>query len=358
MPVIDDDPVTPDALNGLFMDARELGRHVQVFALAISGPTGPGTIDRAVLIAVEALAARKDIETCTGSITVLMNGETAGVLVAQPQGAPGLKVIGEHLVQSLAGQLGDGVQVAIGMATTAEHKDLDVDDAIAVAMEGLEVASASGANRAVHSELYELTLATRRRRGTVYPLESVQHGDEHATIPSAKPARQAPFAPVEVETRADTPPPVDRLGEFDDPFAHLASEAYELGAESATALTNGIAPKSEIVAKLEQESRAEIERLRLELDLARREKLESAAKGAESDKQERRIAKLVHQLEQAESEIERLRAESAKDPGVPSKFRAVQGLDPNEPTAPVKRTIIDGVFQANRAEKPKDRAAE
>ncbi len=152
-----------------------------------------------------------------------------------------------------------------------------------------------------------------------------------------------------------TQPAAETLGEFDDPFAHLASEAYELGADSAAALTNGIAPRAEVVAKLEQESRAEIERLRLELELARREKAEAAATGDAIDKQERRISKLLHQLEDAESEIARLRSEKEEDPGVPSQFRAVQGLDPKEPEAPVKRVLIDGVFESNRGSKSKKR---
>lgn len=346
MPAIDDDPVTPDALNGLFRDARDLGRAVQVFALSISGLNRSGDIDRATLMAVEALAERKDIEACTGSITVLMNGETAGVLVAQPQGAPPLKELGDHLIQALSHQFEAGAQVSVGMATTVEHTGLEVDDAIAVAMEGLEVAVASGSSRAVHSELYELTLATRRRQGTVYPLESVQHDDDYV-VPN-QPRRDdtivTPVAPAE----AASPTPVETLGEFDDPFAHLASEAYELGTDSAAALTNGIAPQSATVAKLEQESRAEIERLRMELDVARREKAESTKSDAEVEKQERRIAKLVVQLDEAEVEIERLRKEHAMDPGVPSKFKNVQGLEKSDPAAPVKRVMIDGVFKANR----------
>jgi hypothetical protein len=142
---------------------------------------------------------------------------------------------------------------------------------------------------------------------------------------------------------------VDPLGEFDDPFAHLASEAYELGADSAAALTNGIAPTGPTTAQLEQESRAEIERLKLELELARREKAASTAGGTALENQERRITKLITQLEGAETEIDRLRAEQVGDKGLPSQFKRVQGLDPGEANAPLKRTIIDGVFRANHS---------
>lgn len=396
MPVLDDDPATPDALNGLFRDAHEMGRHVQVFVLTVDGSERSHAIDQATLLAVECLAKRQDIESATGSITVLMTGTTAGVVVAQPKGAPTLKVVGEHLVEALAERLGAGAQIAIGMATTAEHPDLVVDDAIAVAMEGLEVASASGSSRAVHSELYELTLATRRRQGTVFPLESVQHLGDDAEIPRPE-VRPVAATAAELAVKAEADPPaasaeatpelepspersseqsseqssesgdelypedeefvfggrgdaiVDPLGEFDDPFAHLASEAYELGADSAAALTNGIAPTGPATARLEQESRAEIERLRLELELARREKAASAAGGTALENQERRIMKLITQLEGAETEIDRLRAEQAGDKGLPSQFKRVQGLDTGEANAPLKRTIIDGVFRANHS---------
>lgn len=366
MPLFDDDPVTPDAVNGVFTDAKALGRPARVFTITVSGAARPHAIDHATVVAVETLNARKDISACAGSITVLMSGGTAGVVIAQPQGAPTLKSLGASLVESLAAEFtASGVQVCIGMATTLDHKELDVDEAIAVAMEGLEVATASGSSRAVHSELYELTLATHRRKGTVFPLEAVELLDDDARSPSPVPAVEASAASTEVPSEsadtsaaevlaAEAPPeaPAGMLGEIDDPFAHLASEAYELGADSASALTNGIAPRAEAVAKIEQQSRAEIERLRLELELARREKSESTAKGSAIKKQERRISKLVKQLEGAEVEITRLRDERQGDSGVASQFKAVQGLDPNGATAPVKRAIIDGMFESNRPATP------
>ena len=378
MPPQDDDPVTPRAVAGVFRDAHEVGRVVQVFAVSVTGATDPNAIDAATLLAVEMLAERADIDASAGSITVLMNGETAGVIVAQPLGAPALKPLGEALVKTLAARFA-GAQVALGMATTAEHKELQLDDALSVAIEGLEVASASGSNRAVHSELYELTLATRRRQGTVFPLESVRHGesfggpgdgpdhgpdqraDDYIPRPDAGQAsvgtngtshsydERIPAAPIDSETNGRA----EVLGEFDDPFAHLASEAYELNSDSARALTNGIAPKSEAVAQLEQESRAEVERLRLELEVARREKLASDGNGAANSIQERRIHKLVEQLEGAEAEIARLREDQEGDRGVGSAYKSVQGLDPSEPKTPAKRILIDGVFEANRPEDPK-----
>ncbi|MEM8712762.1 MAG: hypothetical protein AAGG01_17560, partial [Planctomycetota bacterium] len=116
----------------------------------------------------------------------------------------------------------------------------------------------------------------------------------------------------------------------------------------AELLVDGIAPMSFAVSAAEEASRAEIERLKLELEVARREKGTLESSGAEFEKQERRIAKLVHQLEDAESEIERLRQERDADAGIASTFRSVQGLDAQDKQAPVKRVIIDGVFHANR----------
>ncbi len=361
MPVKDDDPVTPSAVAGIFHDAREVGRVAQVFTVSVTGDVEPNAIDAATILAVETLEGRNDIDASAGSITVLMSGETAGVVVAQPLGAPALKDLGRDLIQALSARF-HGAQIAIGLATTREHKELTMDDAISVAIEGLEVAGASGSNRAVHSELYELTLASRRRQGTVFPLESVRTTDAHDVIPrptprpSTRPSRgPEPSEAVEHEAQAPSDAAqangkADSLGEFDDPFAHLASEAYELNAESARALTNGIAPQAANVAQMEAESKAEIERLRLELDVARREKLAFKGTEAAANIQERRILKLVDQLESAEAEIARLHEEHAADAGVSSAYKTVQGLDPREPKAPAKRVLIDGVFEANRTE--------
>jgi hypothetical protein len=342
MPVRDDDPVTPNAVEGVYRDAAEIGRVVQIFAVSVIGCVDPSAIDAATLFAVETLQARDDVEACAGSITVLMDGQTAGVLVAQPRGAPALKELGSDLVRYLGNRF-VGAQVSIGLASTNGREKLELDDAIAVAIEGLEVAAASGSNRAVHSELYELTLATRRRQGTIFPLESVRNLEERDFVPRPEGSTEAAPEPTEQ---------AESLGEFDDPFAHLASEAYELNAESAMALTNGIAPQAAAVAELEAKSKAEIERLRLELEVARREKLQSVGPESDVNIQERRIQKLVDQLEGAEAEIARLREESSADRGVESAYRSVQGLDPAEPAAPTKRVLIDGVFEANRPEGP------
>lgn len=344
MPVRDDDPVTPSAVEGVYRDAAEIGRVVQLFAISVMGGADPSAIDAATLFAFETLRARDDVEACAGSITVLMDGQTAGVLVAQPRGAPALKELGSDLVLSLGSRF-VGTQVAIGLASTNGREKLELDDAIAVAIEGLEVATASGSSRAVHSELYELTLATRRRQGTIFPLESVRNLEESDFIPRPEESAEMPPEPVDQ---------AESLGEFDDPFAHLASEAYELNATSARALTNGIAPldlpQTSAVAELEAKSKAEIERLRLELEVARREKLQSHGPDTDVNIQERRIQKLMDQLEGAEAEIARLREESSADRGVESAYRSVQGLDPAEPAAPTKRVLIDGVFEANRPE--------
>ncbi|MEM8713789.1 MAG: hypothetical protein AAGG01_22840, partial [Planctomycetota bacterium] len=228
MTVIDDDPVTPEAMAGVFRDAHDLGRPVQVFTLAVQPRQ---SVDSATLQAIRLLSARKDIETATGSITVLMSGETAGVVVAQPLGAPILKELGDELATRVAEALGNGCQVSVGLATTREHPGLELDDAIAVAMEGLEVASASGSNIAVHSELYELTLATRRRLGTVFPLESVQDleeiGGTHEpeTRTSSEPASSEAIsigeipAEYEVPTQETSDDSAGALHAEDDPFA-------------------------------------------------------------------------------------------------------------------------------------------
>ena len=343
---MDDDPLIPNAVAGVFHDARQVGRVVQAFTVSISGAPDGHSIDEATELAVETLSQRSDIDSSVGSITLLMEGEMAGVIVALPHGAPPLKKLGEVLVDALSERFGTA-QVAVGMATTRDHKELELDDALAVAIEGLEVARASGSNRAVHSELYELTLSTRRRQGTVFPLEAVRQGQlkgpaeettDYILQPAESPASKA--GPNASSAEAEV------LGELDDPFAHLASEAYELNQESALALTNGIAPKAGEAAEFEKQSRIEIERLRMELDVARRDQLESKGNEKAANIQERRIAKLLQQLEVAEAEIARLHQN--RERGVGSAYRSVQGLDPNEPAAKKKRVLIDGVFESNK----------
>jgi hypothetical protein len=64
---------------------------------------------------------------------------------------------------------------------------------------------------------------------------------------------------------------------------------------------------------------------------------------------ERRIAKLVGSLETAEKVLERLAARKDLEVGLPSLYRSVQGLSPEEPDRARKRELLGLIFQANVA---------
>ncbi|MEM7515461.1 MAG: hypothetical protein AAF368_00865 [Planctomycetota bacterium] len=193
-----------------------------------------------------------------------------------------------------------GARAAVGVSTSAGHPDLELDDAVAVAMEGLDVALQSGSSTAVHSELYDLVVG--RSAGRVSAMGAALAPDAAA---EATPAREA-----------------------DDPFAVDLSAAAEAEAPRVPARE-----RAELVHEIES-LRGRAEELR-EGDRSARALLE------------RRIAKLARELETAEAEIDRLRDTYEGDSGRASVFRTVQGLDPSEPLAPVKKRLIDGVFREN-----------
>jgi len=72
---------------------------------------------------------------------------------------------------------------------------------------------------------------------------------------------------------------------------------------------------------------------------------------------ERRLNKVVSALEAAEAEIARLRSQVSGDAhALPSAFREVQGLPPDEEGRKLKRKLLKGVFRANleQREQPAD----
>ncbi len=69
----------------------------------------------------------------------------------------------------------------------------------------------------------------------------------------------------------------------------------------------------------------------------------------ESQRLERRIAKLAGLLEQTEGELRRTRSRQAEDPGLASIFAEVQGLDSEDERFGQKRDLMKGIFEANLA---------
>ena len=65
---------------------------------------------------------------------------------------------------------------------------------------------------------------------------------------------------------------------------------------------------------------------------------------------QRRLTKLVTELEKAEAEIARLRAQVAREgEGLASIYREVQGLSEDAASAELKREMMARLFEANLA---------
>ncbi|HZM01362.1 MAG TPA: CpsD/CapB family tyrosine-protein kinase [Planctomycetota bacterium] len=62
---------------------------------------------------------------------------------------------------------------------------------------------------------------------------------------------------------------------------------------------------------------------------------------------ERRIAKLTRYLANAEENLQRLAAQRAEDGGIPSIYRTVQGLSPEERALAFKQKLMQKIYQAN-----------
>ena len=65
------------------------------------------------------------------------------------------------------------------------------------------------------------------------------------------------------------------------------------------------------------------------------------------DKLERRVAKLVHSLEETEAALNRVAAMKNIDSGIASLYRAVQGLSPEESNRALKKEMMEMIFKAN-----------
>lgn len=65
------------------------------------------------------------------------------------------------------------------------------------------------------------------------------------------------------------------------------------------------------------------------------------------DRLERRVAKLVHSLEETEQALNRIAAMKDIDPGIASLYRAVQGLSPEESNRALKKEMMELIFRAN-----------
>lgn len=75
------------------------------------------------------------------------------------------------------------------------------------------------------------------------------------------------------------------------------------------------------------------------------------------DKLERRVAKLVHSLEETEAALNRVAAMKNIDSGIASLYRAVQGLSAEESNVALKKEMMAMIFKANVELQKKSAAA-
>lgn len=90
----------------------------------------------------------------------------------------------------------------------------------------------------------------------------------------------------------------------------------------------------------------------LVLDAARSEREDlirdlTAERDRQIDQLERRIAKLVHSLEQSESALRQMAARKDVEGGLESIYRTVQGLSADSPNVARKAMMLDEIFRAN-----------
>lgn len=303
-PVEHDDP-----LGRIVASSRSTGRAYVVLALGLVSDSDDMVAATEVALAI--VEAELGVDMAAAQVVQRDGREALGLICAEV--APALDPA--ELGTAAAAHLRTTDAISVGVASSAGHPDLTLEHAIAVALEGLDVARAAGSTRAVHSELYDLATAST---GIERPTESDAIGSD---------------APPRADATTDRAP----TSVADDPFAQFIESDVAL--PLAPDHTSPATPARERAALT-----AEIMSLQVE-----------AASLREHDKHahallERRISKLAHELESAESEIDRLRTTYEGDRGLPSVYRQVQGLDESESLAPLKKDLIDGLFRENERE--------
>jgi GGDEF domain-containing protein len=180
------------------------------------------------------------------------------------------------------------LSLAIGVAHDANLENAALDTLIAVADRGAEVAGASGGNRWVHTELYDLVQADLRARAAELVPRPRTAGGKQDRGPQSGVAA--------VEATEASPPQL-----LDEAAAAPAPDADFVGAQ-----------------------REQVVRL------------------------ERRVEKLVGQLEASESRVRLLEAElAAAAAGVASAYSAVQGLSLDDERLEQKRALMLRILEQN-----------
>lgn len=219
------------------------------------------------------------------------------------------------------------ISLSIGVAHNRDESATSFETLLLVADDGLAVADGGGGDRFVETELYALYEKKRRRSGRDEDVPMVvslpPRGGATPPAPTPAPAPAAPAAPVV------RPPSREEL------FGRALIE--KLLAEGIDITSGGALDPNQIAAAIRAFR-------------GQKEKVE-ASSGADRQKQiellERRIAKLTHSLGITEDELRRVASMKGIDLGVASIYRTVQGLNPEDDQAGLKREMMKTIFEAN-----------
>jgi diguanylate cyclase (GGDEF)-like protein len=202
------------------------------------------------------------------------------------------------------------VTVSIGGAVNQKQGELSFDTMLEVAEGGLQVASAGGGDRYVHSELYEFFQKKREREAAMAP-------------PQPAPIVPSPGGP-------------GGLGH--DTGKVLGDKIRELFglAEGDRDLQQLI--EQEVIAEAIRGMKQELEQDHSSNETEHKRQIELL---------ERRISKLSKTLGLTEQELQRVLRSKSIDPGVASVYKSVQGLSEGEVQAELKKALMNKIFEAN-----------
>jgi len=205
------------------------------------------------------------------------------------------------------------VAVSVGVAHTRGRPQLPFEVFLGVAEESLGVAQGAGGNRWVHTELYGML--ERRVKGggggdgapPVFPLSAIAGASAPVVLTPAPRSQAAPPPPRAPSLLAPTV--------AQGAVVRVSVPAGPIGTSSAEP------PGAEE---------------------------EADPSPSDVDILQRRLRKLMHALELAETEIRRLREEQGAERGIASIYRTVQGLSPDDNFVDVKRKLMLDIFEANQ----------
>lgn len=217
------------------------------------------------------------------------------------------------------------VSLSVGLAENREDVALSFTTLVLVAEEGLTVARARGGECVVHTMLYDLLQSVADGCGEAAVARDADRArtfEPVAPLPPAEPSAEPAAPSADAGTLVPAPAPVV-------PEAEVERRARELA--------------DRMMAQVLEDTRRSYER---RLEQAREEL--RASVDEDVDLLRRRVAKLTDSLERTEERLVQVAAMKQVDPGVPSVYRHVQGLDPQVQDYELRLALMRSLFDANR----------